>query len=363
VDFGATCAVGADGAAYCWGYGIGDDAVEGDGRLRTFVRIAGPEPFATVTVGLDHWCAVARSGRGYCWGDNTGGQLGIGSRGRKAAAPVPVAGNHAWRRITAGTRHTCGVDVAGALFCWGSDHGGELGPAAVTTLCRVGIGRRRERWRCALEPAPVLARMRFREVGAGGSHTCALAVDGAVWCWGANYNHQSSPEAAHAVSTPRRVALPPVAHLTAGPRHNCALDAVGRAYCWGWFGHGEVKDVDPGRGPRSPFPVGSVSGLRSVSSGGQHACGIDADARAWCWGENFRFELGSGATHAEAPSSAAVPVAGGLRFRAVAAGAGYSCGVTVAGGLYCWGLGLSFRFAGGNHEEHPQPFRLAGPPG
>jgi alpha-tubulin suppressor-like RCC1 family protein len=365
-EFGATCAVGADGAAYCWGYSLEQDAEEGDSRQRTFTRIVGPEPFAAVTVGLGHSCAVARSGRGYCWGDNAQGQLGIAGRRQKADVPVAVAGNHAWRQIGAGREHTCGVDVAGALFCWGSDRGDQIAPAAVSTLCpaSVGVARRsRERWRCALEPTPVLARMRFREVAVGGGHTCALAVDGVVWCWGDNYNHESSPGPAPAVRTPIRIPLPPLVRLAAGERHNCGVDTAGRAFCWGFYRYGELKDEDPGRGPRRPLAVDSVAGLRSVSAGREHACGTAADGRAYCWGSNGELELGSGTTTDKAPSGAAVPVAGGLRFRTVAAGYGYTCGVSVTGGLYCWGSGLSFRFFGGNHEEHPQPFRLAGPPG
>lgn len=366
-EFGATCAVGSDGAAYCWGYSIERDAEEGDGGPRTFARVAGPEPFAAVSVGGGHRCAVARSGRGYCWGDNAEGQLGIGSRRQAADAPTPIAGGHGWRQISAGWRHTCGIDVAGALFCWGSDMESQLAPAAIATRCPsslIGIERsRRERWRCALQPAPILARVRFLEVGTGDSHTCALAVDRAVWCWGGNYNHQSSPGAAQVVPVPARIPLPPMAHLAAGTRHNCGVATDGRLVCWGFYRYGETPDEDPGRGPRRPLPVDSVPPLRALAEGESHGCGIAVDGRAWCWGNDFDSALGRGVSREREPSAAAVAVAGGLHFQSIAAGHSYTCAVTVRGGLYCWGSGLSFRFAGGNHEEIPQPFRLAGPPG
>jgi|GEM_PF-1217768 len=366
-EFGATCATGSDGAAYCWGYSIEREAENGDGAAKTFTRVAGPEPFAAVSVGGGHRCAVARSGRGYCWGDNAEGQLGTGSRRGEADAPSPVAGSHAWRQISAGYHHTCGIDVAGALFCWGSDLQGQIAPAAVATRCPnsvLGIGRSRQsHWRCALQPAAILARMRFVEVGTGTGHTCALAVDGAVWCWGDNYNHQSSAGAATEVAVPTRIPLPPMAHLEAGTRHNCGVAMDGRLLCWGFYRYGKTPDQDPGRGPRHPLPVDSVPALRALAGGESHGCGIAVDGRAWCWGDDDDFQLGRGVSREMAPSAAAVPVAGGLRFRSIAAARGYTCAVSVRGGLYCWGLGLSFRFARGNLEEIPQPFRLAGPPG
>jgi alpha-tubulin suppressor-like RCC1 family protein len=361
-DFGATCALTDDGVAWCWGYAIHDDASR-DERAATFTRVAAPEPLASITVGRDHRCGVARTGRAYCWGDNELGQLGLDTRRQKADRPEPVAGNHLWRQVSAGGAHTCGVDVQGALFCWGAGEAGQLAPAAPTARCPASLlgGQANLRFPCALAPTPVLPRMRFREVATGNAHTCALAVDGSVWCWGYNYNHQASASAEHQVREPTRVAMAPMARIAAGSRHNCALDDAGRAYCWGFFRYGNVEGEDPGRGLPRPVRVGPVADLRTMSLGSGHGCAISGDGSAYCWGDDGSFALGSGTTRDDIPGDSIVAVAGGLRFRSVAAGDSYSCGVSVLGGLYCWGNGLSFRFAGGNTEEHPQPFRLAGP--
>ena len=70
--------------------------------------------------------------------------------------------------LSAGARHTCAIDAADALHCWGDDSDGQT---------RV--------------PADVAA---WRAVAAakGGCHTCGLALDGGVRCWGATRTARSA---------------------------------------------------------------------------------------------------------------------------------------------------------------------------
>ena len=69
------------------------------------------------------------------------------------------AGN-AFKQISAGPYHTCGVTVDGNVDCWGYNPHGE-------TADRSGGN--------------------WLEVSAGEDHTCALRSDGVVDCWGDNY--------------------------------------------------------------------------------------------------------------------------------------------------------------------------------
>lgn len=115
------CGLDAGGALFCWGRNwrgqIGTGDQEGARRL---VRVDGLPPLREVTAGAEHTCAVAAAGGAYCWGWNWDGQLGGGGHFRPEPGKVPVAGEHPWLTLAAGTSHTCGVTTRGALYCWGS---------------------------------------------------------------------------------------------------------------------------------------------------------------------------------------------------------------------------------------------------
>ncbi len=89
----------------------------------------------------------------------------------------------------------------------------------------------------------------------------------------------------------------------------------------------------------------------SVDVGFSHACGLDDEGRAYCWGENqsgqlgavtpeqcFRNHHGGGQRCVPRPSEAPVAVVGGHRFRSIRAGYVVTCGVELDGRLLCWGL-------------------------
>ncbi len=135
-----SCAVRFDGVASCWG--LNDNGQLGDGtrvNRTTPVPVATTLRFTTVvaagsrTVSGAHTCALTADGAAYCWGANNDGQLGDGTRTRRLT-PVAVAGQHAFASLTAGTGadqemgHTCGVRKGdGAMYCWGTNQYGQLG--------------------------------------------------------------------------------------------------------------------------------------------------------------------------------------------------------------------------------------------
>jgi alpha-tubulin suppressor-like RCC1 family protein len=96
-----------------------------------------------VTSGAYYTCALDSTGAAYCWGSNANGQLGNGST-TDSAVPVAVdtGGALAGKTLTqvsAGIWHMCGLDAAGAPYCWGGNASGELGddnysPSAVPVL-------------------------------------------------------------------------------------------------------------------------------------------------------------------------------------------------------------------------------------
>ncbi len=108
----------------------------------------------------------------------------------QAASPVAADGNEApgaplaFRSLTAGANHSCGILPGGAVKCWGYNAYGQLGqdstvnlgdnPGEMAALPAVNLGAGRT----------------ATAVSAGNVHTCALLDNATVKCWGLNGSGQ-----------------------------------------------------------------------------------------------------------------------------------------------------------------------------
>ncbi len=183
---------------------------------------------ASVTAGGGHTCAVDVDGRAWCWGRGDRGQIGDGSS-MDQLVPMPIAlpGGGAVSSLSAGGEHTCAVDAAGAVFCWGANERGQLGAGAP------GPDVAAPRLVAALPPA--------LRVAAGGEHTCVELPDRTIDCWGANENGQlgDGTTADSAIPVEAVGAKGPVA---AGAAHTCASASDGTVTCWGADTSGQLGD-------------------------------------------------------------------------------------------------------------------------
>ena len=135
---GRTCAITADGEAYCWGSNSGGQLGTGDVMDRSApAKVAGGLSFAAVSPGGTHTCGVTLSGAAYCWGRNDFGQLGDGSN-LPRTTPVLVSGGLSFMSVTLGTNHSCGLTPAGVGYCWGRDTRGQLGVGGASEICLQG---------------------------------------------------------------------------------------------------------------------------------------------------------------------------------------------------------------------------------
>ncbi|MEO8294329.1 MAG: hypothetical protein ABI613_02360, partial [Gemmatimonadota bacterium] len=145
--------------------------------------------------------------------------------------------------------------------------------------------------------------------------------------------------------------------VSGGDDHACLLLQNGAAHCWGWGGQGQLG---PGDTLDYNIPTKVIGGIRfkSISAGSAHTCGLTSNGTAYCWGGNAVGALGDG--NQVFRSKVPVPVVGGLHFRSISAGTGYTCAVTTSNAGYCWGSGTNGELGNGVEEDQFEPFPVSG---
>ncbi|MCA8838190.1 MAG: hypothetical protein K8963_10110, partial [Proteobacteria bacterium] len=224
-----TCAIKSSGQLYCWGsnnsgqLGIGNSQ---NNELNAPTQIGRDTDWSTLSTGGHHTCAIKSSGQLYCWGDNSFDQLGIGdSDSARLNSPTQVGGRTDWIAVSAGGGHSCAVNNAGRLLCWGSNIDGQLGID--------NSNRQNNRFN---SPAPVGSDTDWFTISTGLIHTCAIKTNGELHCWGSNSSHQLGRDNNFGFNT-----MPPTqvgsdtdwSTISTGLDHTCATKNTGGLYCWG----------------------------------------------------------------------------------------------------------------------------------
>jgi hypothetical protein len=91
------------------------------------VTVSGLSGVASISAGYNHTCAVTNSGAAKCWGANESGELGDGTTKSKNTPVTVYRAGSGVAQISAGGYKkkgmTCLVTTAGAVKCFGSNHG------------------------------------------------------------------------------------------------------------------------------------------------------------------------------------------------------------------------------------------------
>src|SRR5262249_31991018 len=142
----------------------------------------------------------------------------------------------------------------------------------------------------ALEPVVVPGT--WRAVDAGQGHTCAIRLDGALFCWGRNSENELGDNDGIQIRSPVRVGTDADwLAVDAGQNHTCGLRGDRFAYCWGLnnsrsAGNGAplgIAGADLLEAPTQLTAPGELSSLRTDTF---HTCAVDRSSSAFCWGRN-----------------------------------------------------------------------------
>lgn len=382
-----TCAVRTDSTVWCWGLAesgqVGDGTTGDEDFLRTSpVRVLrGSSVLSGVTkiaVGQAFTCAVRANGTAWCWGDASQGALGNGQTGAGAYRSKAVqvkrgsGGLTGVVHVAAGGGHACALRSNGSVYCWGSAAYGQVGDGTLGE----GMGHVRTTAVRVRRGSGFLDRV--TAIAAGGKHTCALRNDGSVWCWGdASYGQlgDGSVGDGHLRTKATRVRrgsgyLTRASGIAAGAQHTCARRTDGTAWCWGYGRVGQLGDGTTGSPTTQvrtkPVRVlrGSsvLSGVTGIGAGAYHTCARRGNGSAWCWGNDSLGQLGDGTT-GDAVTGARLKAVRVVRSsgsfvgaRKLAGGFFHTCALRTDATVWCWGGNGYGQLGRGSRDEDPHPY-------
>jgi alpha-tubulin suppressor-like RCC1 family protein len=252
-----------------------------------------------LSAGEYHSIGIDDLGRAWAWGDNFYGQLGIGLLGGNSIsfedppdsnvpALVAVPQNHpgTWKQLSAGYRHSLGIDTNNKAWAWGTNADGRLGNG-------ITLGSK-------IIPTPVATAgssnppATWKQLSAGDSHSLGIASDGTAWAWGFNASGRLGvgDTALRTIPTPVDAADGRPQYwkqLSAGGAHSLGIASDDTAWAWGFNGSGRlgVGDIVLRTIPTSVATTGSSNPpatWKQLSAGDSHSLGIASDDTAWAWG-------------------------------------------------------------------------------
>lgn len=374
--YGHRCALASSGKAYCWG----NDSSGSLGAGRSFTPSGVYTPvevqrvgslqgktIASLAVGRSFTCVLDTEGGISCWGSNAYGQLGVGTT-TTSLVPVSVdatgalAGKNIVKLVAQGSYHICALDDEGAAYCWGDNSDGQVGDNSGVAKVLVPS---------AVDMSGVLAGKRLVDIALGDKHTCAIADDKKVYCWGANTSGalgvRQSAASLPSAPTPQAVYTAgvldgkDVVKIGAGINLTCALTSDNLPYCWGNDSSGQLGNGTPKTASTEPVAV-KVTGVLDGKSivdihvGRYHACVRDDQGAPYCWGSDDSGSLGDGNSSGQQPEPVATVLTALQNdegFVSLSLETNRSCGLTDKNRLYCWGNSSTSE---GTALSTPQPY-------
>ncbi|NOK22277.1 Ig-like domain-containing protein [Corallococcus carmarthensis] len=224
------------------------------------------------------------------------------------------------------------------------------------TVCNLSTGT------CESTPMPV-ACATLSLVSVGGAHSLALKSDGTVWAWGANHSYQLGFETYETtghlyMAVPTMVpSLSGVTSLSAGGEYSVVLKQDGTVWAWGSNSTGQSGNGVGGGGTwiSAPTLVPGITNVASIAAGWNHALALKQDGTVWAWGYNVEGEVGDGTSSGVSPP---VRVLDLTSVRAVEAGNYHSVALKQDGTVWTWGFNDRGQLGDGTTTTRLRPVQV-----
>ncbi|XP_078383332.1 putative E3 ubiquitin-protein ligase HERC4 isoform X2 [Oculina patagonica] len=247
-----------------------------------------------VACGQMHTLAVTDNGLVFAWGDNTKGQLGLGNMENNAQSHPRIIKKFQTAgvmvtQVACGARHSLALTTGGVLFSWGDNRNGQL-----------GIGKNTSPVHHLPEEVTSLFGVPFALLCAGGYHSFALSLSGALFSWGKNNFGQlgvndNKDRFMPVLVKSLRSQSKRVRHVTAGEYHTAVLTEDGGVFTFGCGSYGQLghNSNDDEYNPRKVFELmGKV--VTQVACGRLHTLAyVASSAKLYAFGSGENGQLGN----------------------------------------------------------------------
>ena len=325
-----------------------------------------------LALGDRHSCAVTDDGQALCWGNGTNGEIGNSQSSNKSTPVYVVDGEdntipiEGIVQIVAGYEYTCALNIEGKVFCWGSQADGRLGNGVTSG----GIINHPATVKTDITSDPPVDLLNIVQIASHSNHTCALSSDSEVFCWGKGNKGQLGNNANSGKNLPVKVVaetgstdpLTGIIQIATGGRHTCALNLEGEVFCWGYHVYGQLGDNSAATSIAYPVQVLSESGdtplnnIAQVVTGSSHTCALSNDGNVFCWGYGVNGRLGSGEGGNSGLPVSVVESIGSQsplsNVTQISAGKKHTCALKTDSTLVCWGVGDNGQL--GNNAQSSQ---------
>ncbi|WP_413294810.1 hypothetical protein ACLSU7_06825 [Bdellovibrio sp. HCB185ZH] len=325
------CAIMSDNSLRCWGHNTYGQIGDASTTFRSeAVIISSGTSFKDVAVGNEHTCAIASNGDLYCWGRNANGQVGNNGAGVDKNSPQLIDSGVAYKAVSSGENHSCGLTTGNKIRCWGQGMYGALGQGGTGNLN---------------VPTEIDAAVSYKFVSVGAKSSCAITSADKLRCWGHNAVNQLGDGTTTNATSPIDVdATYDFATVSIGSGHACGVTTTGLMRCWGYNGTGAIGDgtttartTPVSVNASATYTAVSVNDDVNVGGGRTTTCALLSSGAAQCWGSNANALLANGTL---TQSTSPVNVDAGTTYSNIAVTGSRACGITsgsAGGALKCWG--------------------------
>uniref|UniRef100_A0A4W4FTQ7 HECT domain-containing protein n=1 Tax=Electrophorus electricus TaxID=8005 RepID=A0A4W4FTQ7_ELEEL len=257
--------------------------------------------------GGKHTLFLLHDGSMYTCGSNSHGQLGHEKPGSKPELVVALDAQKI-AGVACGRTHSLAVNEHGQVFAWGAGEGGQLGLGTTEEAVRVspnttyygqlGLGKG-EPSSVSPQPLKSLCGIPLAQISAGGDHSFALSLSGAVFGWGRNSAGQLGLNDELDRAVPCHIKFlrsQKVVYISCGDEHTAALTKDGGLFT---FGNGSRGQLGHDSTKNEPLPrrVLELMGteVSQITCGSHHTLAfVPSTGLVYAFGCNDHGQLGLG---------------------------------------------------------------------